>query len=214
MTSYFFDTNFLFKTFFNRSGLDECSLKNYLINDSEKFISKNVEYEFSNIFLEFENRFNHLLIGSYYNMDELDQNINLTDFQRLTKNAEILKFSNDAVTTMIWKTICGDESEISKDKFRMGLQEFILDFNCYFHLKYNRLINQMSVHQRLSRYEELENILKPHIHAADIRICLDAHDVAVTRGIDDLALVSADSVFMKNYDLIVENTKISEIIRI
>ena len=213
VTSYFFDTNFLFKAFFNTKSLEECELKDYLGSDSGKFISKNVEYEFSNIFLEFSNRINHYLIAPYYALDD-DGKFTLEDYRRMTESLEILKYNSDAVSAMIWKCICRDKKSLSKSQFRRGLKGFILDFNQYFHFKYNHLTGQMTVHTRLERYEKTSKILASCLHRADLEICLDAHDVALRMDIDNLAFVTADKSFINNSKLIVENTKIDRIIPI
>lgn len=214
MTSYFFDTNILFKIFFNSQSLDECELKDYLTPNSNRFISKNVEYEFSNIFLEFSSELNHFLIEPYFLLDELEENLTLGEFQRLTKDIEVLKFNNANVSSMIWQCVCGDEKSILPDDFKKGFHDFIFSFNSYFQFKYMELMDMMIVNARLDKYDEIKNTLKPHIHRADLNICLDAHDIAVKNCIDDLVLVSADKIFSRNSDLICDSTKISEIIQI
>ncbi|MBQ8017108.1 MAG: hypothetical protein IJ258_03275 [Methanobrevibacter sp.] len=50
-------------------------------------------------------------------------------------------------------------------------------------------------------------------HKYSFHVLLD-NDVALKNSTDDLVFVSQDKVFSKNADLIVENTKISEILKI
>lgn len=214
MTSYFFDTNILFKIFFNRLPFDRCEFKDYLTPASGRFISKNVEYEFSNIFLEFSSELNHFLIEAYYLLDEAEQNITPVGFQRLTKNTEVLKFNNRNISSMIWQYVCGDKKRILGDDFKKGLHDFIISSNSYFQFKYMKVMDMMTVNARLDNYDKIEETLKPHIHMADLKICLDAHDIAVKNGIDDLVFVSGDKIFSKNSDLICDCTKISDIIQI
>ena len=214
MTSYFFDTNFLFKVFFNKNYLYVCDLKDYLNNDSDKFISDNVEYEFSNIFLEFSNQLNHFLINPYYSLEGLDGDMTLKDYMELTESVEVLKFNNEIICEMIWKSVCGERTSISKREFRECLKGFMFDFNHYFHFKYNDLMEQMTIHKRLERYDDISNVLGHLLHKADLEICLDAHDIAVKNDIDDLAFVTADRSFLNNADLIVEYTRIDRVIPI
>lgn len=214
MTSYFFDTNILFKMFFTSQAFDECEVRDYLTPSSRRFISKNVEYEFSNIFLEFTSKSNHFLIEPYYRLDELQRKVTLDEFQRLTNDIEVLKFNSNNISSMIWDCICEDKKSILRHDFKKGLHDFIFSFNSYFHFKYAKLMDMMSVHTRLDRYDEIKETLKPHIHRADLEICLDAHDIAVKNGINNLVFVSGDKTFKRNSVLICENTKISEIILI
>lgn len=214
MTSYFFDTNILFKIFFNSQSLDECELKDYLTPNFNRFISKNVEYEFSNIFLEFSNELNHFLLEPYFRLDELEENITLDEFQRLTKDIEVLKFNSINISSMIWQCVCGDKKSILRDDFKKSFHDFIFSFNSHFQFKYMELMDMMTVNVRLDKYDEIKKTLKPHIHRADLEICLDAHDIAVKNCIDDLVLVSGDKIFSRNSDLICERTKISAIIQI
>ena len=211
MTSYFFDTNFLFKNFFNRKYFRQCELKDYFNSDCEKFISKNVEYEFSNIFLEFSNQMSQFLAEPYFEMDNQKTDISLKQYQKLTKDIEILKFNNSAVSSMIWKSIYPRENTVKTKRFKNDLNDFIWGFNTYFHYKYKDLMSQFKIHNRLAKYEEINLILGEYLHKADLNICLDAHDLCVCLDIDDLVFVSSDKDFKKNEELILENTKIKEV---
>ena len=213
MTSYFFDTNFLFKRIFSKFYFDEYKLNDYFSNDS-MFISNNVEYEFSNIFLEFSNQFNNFLIEPYYRIDKLGPHITCEDYQKLTKSVEIIKFNNNNLSSIIWNIITENKARVSNDEFKKGLNKFIYDFNSYFHIKYDFLMKELTIHKRLDNYYEIYNVLSPHIHTSDLKICLDAHDLAVKNNISDLAFVSEDKVFKKNSELILENTKIDQILHI
>lgn len=214
MTSYFFDTNFIFKVFFNKNYLYVSDLKEYLNNDSDKFISNNVVYEFSNIFIEFSNQMNHFLIAPYYELEGAGGDITIKDYMRLTESIEVLKFNSRDISEMIWKCVCGDRKSIPKRDFRKGLKRFIFDFNHYFHFKYNDLMGQVTKHNRLEHYDDISKVLGHVLHEADLKICLDAHDAAVKNGIDDLAFVTADRSFLDNAELIVEYTQIERIIQI
>ena len=211
MTSYFFDTNFLFKNFFNRKYFRECELKEYFSSDFERFISKNVEYEFSNIFLEFSNQMNQFLIGPYFEIDNFKQDISLKQYQNLAKDIEILKFNNTPISSMIWKSLYPCENTVETKRFKNDLNNFIWDFNNYFHYKYHDLMNQFEIHKRLTKYKEINLVLGKCLHKADLNICLDAHDLCVSYDIDDLVFVTSDKSFSKNEELILENTEIKEV---
>ena len=213
MTTYFFDTNFLFRVFFNKNYLYVSDLRDYLNNDSAKFISGNVEYEFSNIFLVFLNQLNHFLIAPYYELEGSGGDMTLEDYMRLTESIEVLKFNNKGISEMIWKCVCGDKKSISKKDFRKGLKRFIFDFNHYFHFKYNDLMGQITIHRRLEDYHDISMVLGHVLHRSDLKICLDAHDVAVKNGIDDLVFVTGDRSFLENAELILEYTEIDTIMQ-
>lgn len=75
-------------------------------------------------------------------------------------------------------------------------------------------MKQMVKHKRLEHYDDISKIWGHVLHRADLKICLDAHDIAVKNDIDDLAFVTADRSFFNNAELIVEYTQIDRIMQI
>ena len=210
MMSYFFDTNFLFKSFFNTAYPKTEPLQKYINNPHPKYISKNVDYEFSNIYLEFSNQINRFLMEPYFKIKNKDK-ITVKRYNKITREIEILNFNSSAVSSMIWNLINPQNRPLNGNEFKAFLEDFILDFNSHFHYKYNDLYSRFEIHTRLEKYNDLTDILKHHLHDADLQICLDAHDVCIQNRLDDMVFVTADKAFEKNQELILQNTEIKEI---
>lgn len=220
MSFIFLDNNILIGYCFKQDDQKPYS-ENALDCNASKYWSKSVLKEFNRVKIRKLDELSGFLCRVSSFLKDLSKDLSMLELSRLISTLGYESFNENSIKIIIndiWDNGNFEETEpietiikYLKDYYRVFKKEVAgNEKRCRDALEYHERNNNFPSHEKILKkcVDGRDNLINPEY---DLDICLDAHDLVISKNINPLFFITDDRKLFACKDLIESNTKIREV---